>query len=199
MRAWSTRREAGRGPWQRRSGGQAGEAGPQGGIVLCFSHFSSPTSLRIPWEEPYFRQKGGDMRKSSELGEERCRGATREASGQKRCVLRAWPAHLHRGAYLLEDKARTSRLFAHEHRRGENMQEIELSAGILEYEDTEGLGPVVVLLHGLVMDGSLWRHVVRELRTDHRCVVPTMPLGSHRRPMRANADPLATRHRASSG
>jgi pimeloyl-ACP methyl ester carboxylesterase len=68
------------------------------------------------------------------------------------------------------------------------MQEIELSAGILEYEDTEGLGPVVVLLHGLVMDGSLWRHVVRELRTDHRCVVPTMPLGSHRRPMRANAD-----------
>ncbi len=57
-----------------------------------------------------------------------------------------------------------------------------------EYEDTGGSGPVVVLLHGLVMDGSLWCHVVRELRTDHRCVVPTMPLGSHRRPMRADAD-----------
>jgi hypothetical protein len=42
------------------------------------------------------------------------------------------------------------------------MQEIELSAGIIEYEDTGGSGPVVVLLHGLVMDGSLWRHVVRE-------------------------------------
>src|SRR5260370_7747293 len=41
MRAWSTRREPGRGPWQRRSGCQAGEAGPQGSIVLCFSHFSS--------------------------------------------------------------------------------------------------------------------------------------------------------------
>jgi pimeloyl-ACP methyl ester carboxylesterase len=68
------------------------------------------------------------------------------------------------------------------------MQEIELSAGTIEYEDTEGLGPVVVLLHGLVMDGSLWRKVVQELRTDHRCVVPTMPLGSHRRPRRANAD-----------
>jgi len=35
------------------------------------------------------------------------------------------------------------------------MQEIALSAGIIEYEDTGGSGPVVVLLHGLVMDGSL--------------------------------------------
>ncbi len=68
------------------------------------------------------------------------------------------------------------------------MPEIELSAGMIEYEDTGGSAPVVVLLHGLAMDGSVWRHVVRELRTDHRCVVPTMPLGSHRRPMRADAD-----------
>ncbi|HAE81906.1 MAG TPA: alpha/beta hydrolase [Ktedonobacter sp.] len=68
------------------------------------------------------------------------------------------------------------------------MQEIELSAGIIEYEDTGGSGPVVVLLHGLVMDGSVWRHVVRELRADHRCVVPTLPVGGHRRPMRADAD-----------
>ena len=68
------------------------------------------------------------------------------------------------------------------------MQEIELSAGIIEYEDTGGSGPIVVLLHGLAMDGSVWRHVVRELRSDHRCVVPTMPLGSHRRPMREDAD-----------
>ncbi len=68
------------------------------------------------------------------------------------------------------------------------MQEIELSAGIIEYEDTGGSGPVVVLLHGLVMDGSLWRHVVRELRADYRCIVPTLPLGGHRRPMRADAD-----------
>ena len=68
------------------------------------------------------------------------------------------------------------------------MQEIALSAGIIEYEDTGGSGPVVVLLHGLVMDGSLWRHVVGELRSDHRCVVPILPLGSHRQPMRADAD-----------
>jgi pimeloyl-ACP methyl ester carboxylesterase len=68
------------------------------------------------------------------------------------------------------------------------MQEIELSAGTIEYEDTQGPGPVVVLMHGLAMDGSLWCHVVRDLRTDHRCLVPTLPLGGHRHPMRADAD-----------
>jgi pimeloyl-ACP methyl ester carboxylesterase len=30
--------------------------------------------------------------------------------------------------------------------------------------------------------------VVGELRPDHRCIVPTMPLGGHRRPMRPDAD-----------
>lgn len=68
------------------------------------------------------------------------------------------------------------------------MEEIELSAGIIEYEDTGGSGPVVVLLHGLVMDGSLWQNVVRELSVDYRCVIPTLPLGGHRRPMREGAD-----------
>jgi pimeloyl-ACP methyl ester carboxylesterase len=66
--------------------------------------------------------------------------------------------------------------------------EIELSAGTIEYEDTGGDGPVLVLLHGLLMNGSLWRHVVAELRTGHRCVVPTLPLGGHRHPMRPDAD-----------
>src|SRR5215204_4956420 len=68
------------------------------------------------------------------------------------------------------------------------MPELELSAGIIEYEDTGGSGPVVVLLHGLAMDGSLWRHVVRDLRADHRCIVPTLPLGGHRQAMRTDAD-----------
>ncbi|MEU1367930.1 alpha/beta hydrolase [Streptomyces sp. NPDC005803] len=68
------------------------------------------------------------------------------------------------------------------------MAELELSAGVVEYEDTGGEGPVVVLLHGVAMDGSLWRHVVADLRDGHRCVVPTLPLGGHRRPMRPDAD-----------
>jgi pimeloyl-ACP methyl ester carboxylesterase len=66
--------------------------------------------------------------------------------------------------------------------------EVELSAGTIEYEDTGGSGPVLVLLHGVSMDGSLWRHVVTELRSGFRCVVPTLPLGSHRRPMRPDAN-----------
>ena len=68
------------------------------------------------------------------------------------------------------------------------MPEIELSAGTIDYEDTGGAGPVVVLVHGLAMAGSVWRHVVAQLRDNHRCVVPTLPLGAHRRPMRADAD-----------
>jgi pimeloyl-ACP methyl ester carboxylesterase len=68
------------------------------------------------------------------------------------------------------------------------MPEVELRAGTIEYHDTGGDGPVVVLLHGLAMDGSLWRHVVRELGGNHRLVVPTLPLGGHRRAMRPDAD-----------
>jgi pimeloyl-ACP methyl ester carboxylesterase len=35
------------------------------------------------------------------------------------------------------------------------MKQIELSAGTIEYQDT-GDGPPLVLLHGLMMDASLW-------------------------------------------
>lgn len=68
------------------------------------------------------------------------------------------------------------------------MQEVTLSAGIIEYEDTGGSGPVIVLVGGLAIGGSLWRHVVRALRDDYRCVVPTLPMGAHRRPMHPDAD-----------
>jgi pimeloyl-ACP methyl ester carboxylesterase len=68
------------------------------------------------------------------------------------------------------------------------VSEIELSAGTIEYQDTGGSGPVLVLLHGLLMDGTLWRHVVAALGSDYRCVMPTLPLGGHRRPMQLGAD-----------
>ncbi|MFD4141222.1 MULTISPECIES: alpha/beta fold hydrolase [unclassified Streptomyces] len=64
------------------------------------------------------------------------------------------------------------------------MPEIELTAGTIQYEDTGGPGPVVVLLHGLVHDATVWRKVVADLRSDHRCITPTLPYGSHRTPMR---------------
>ena len=68
------------------------------------------------------------------------------------------------------------------------MMEIELSAGTIEYTDTGGGGPVLVLLHGLMMDASLWDGPIAELSADHRCVAPTLPLGAHRHPMHPGAD-----------
>jgi pimeloyl-ACP methyl ester carboxylesterase len=65
---------------------------------------------------------------------------------------------------------------------------VELPAGPIEYEDTGGDGPVIVLIHGLAMDGRLWQDVVAELGDAYRCILPTLPLGAHRRPMRAGAD-----------
>jgi pimeloyl-ACP methyl ester carboxylesterase len=66
--------------------------------------------------------------------------------------------------------------------------EIELSAGTIEYQDSGGEKPVLVLLHGLLMDASLWDDVIAELSIDHRCLAPTLPLGAHRRGMRPDAD-----------
>jgi pimeloyl-ACP methyl ester carboxylesterase len=68
------------------------------------------------------------------------------------------------------------------------MSTANLSAGAIDYVDTGGGGPVVVLMHGLVMNGSVWRHVVGHLRRDHRVLVPTLPFGGHARPMHAAAD-----------
>jgi pimeloyl-ACP methyl ester carboxylesterase len=68
------------------------------------------------------------------------------------------------------------------------MATVELTAGPLDYEDSGGDGPVLVFLGGVLMDGSVWDPVVADLRRDHRCVVPTLPLGAHRRPMHPQAD-----------
>jgi pimeloyl-ACP methyl ester carboxylesterase len=67
------------------------------------------------------------------------------------------------------------------------MNELALSAGPIEYDDS-GAGSPIVLLHGLLMDSTLWDGPVAELVSNHRCVVPTLPLGAHRRPMNADAD-----------
>jgi pimeloyl-ACP methyl ester carboxylesterase len=65
---------------------------------------------------------------------------------------------------------------------------VELSAGEVEYEDTGGDGPVLVLVHGLAMDWRQWRKVVDELDGEFRCVMPVLPMGAHRQPMRPDAD-----------
>ncbi len=67
------------------------------------------------------------------------------------------------------------------------MKQAELSAGTIEYTDT-GEGPVLVLLHGLLADSSLWDEMTAALAGSFRCVAPTLPLGAHRHAMRPDAD-----------
>jgi pimeloyl-ACP methyl ester carboxylesterase len=64
---------------------------------------------------------------------------------------------------------------------------VELPHGMLEYRET-GTGPTLVLLHGLLVSGSLWRAVVPRLEPDFRVVVPELPLGCHRAAMNRDAD-----------
>ncbi|WP_324190841.1 alpha/beta fold hydrolase [Nocardia nova] len=45
-----------------------------------------------------------------------------------------------------------------------------------------------MLLHGLMMDATLWDGPIAELSADHRCVAPTLPFGAHRHGMRADVD-----------
>jgi pimeloyl-ACP methyl ester carboxylesterase len=67
------------------------------------------------------------------------------------------------------------------------MNQAELSAGTIEYQDA-GAGPPLVFLHGLLMDASLWDDVITSLSPAFRCLAPTLPLGAHRIPMRPDAD-----------
>jgi len=67
------------------------------------------------------------------------------------------------------------------------MPEITLPQGTVSYSDT-GEGPPVVFVHGLLVDGALWRKVTPLLDGAARSIVPDLPLGSHRTPMNADAD-----------
>ena len=61
------------------------------------------------------------------------------------------------------------------------------AAGFM-YSDTGGDGPVVVLLHGVLMNGTLWDEVVGGLGDRYRCIVAELPFGAHTTPMPDDAD-----------
>ena len=67
------------------------------------------------------------------------------------------------------------------------LKAVELDAGRIHYRES-GSGPAIVFAHGLLVDGTLWRKVTPLLADRFRCVVPDLPLGSHREPMRPDAD-----------
>ena len=66
-------------------------------------------------------------------------------------------------------------------------REVRLPAGTIRYRDT-GSGEPIVFAHGLLVDGRLWRRVTPRLEGEFRCVVPDLPLGSHRSPMEPGTD-----------
>ena len=66
-------------------------------------------------------------------------------------------------------------------------REVRLAQGTIRYRDT-GSGAPIVFVHGLLVNGLLWRKVVPELSSEFRCVVPDWPLGSHAEPMAPEAD-----------
>jgi pimeloyl-ACP methyl ester carboxylesterase len=67
------------------------------------------------------------------------------------------------------------------------MPEITLPQGTIHYRDTGG-GPPVVFLHGLLVDGEVWRKVTPLLEGSARSIVPDLPLGSHRIALNADAE-----------
>jgi pimeloyl-ACP methyl ester carboxylesterase len=67
------------------------------------------------------------------------------------------------------------------------MPDVTLPQGTIRYRDT-GDGPPVVFVHGLLVDGTLWRKVTPLLAGAARCIAPDLPLGSHRGAMNDGAD-----------
>jgi pimeloyl-ACP methyl ester carboxylesterase len=66
------------------------------------------------------------------------------------------------------------------------MTETKISQGTIRYREA-GEGSPIVFLHGLLVDGRLWRKVTPLLQDRFHCIVPDLPLGSHTVPM----DPIA--------
>jgi pimeloyl-ACP methyl ester carboxylesterase len=67
------------------------------------------------------------------------------------------------------------------------MNEIRLTQGTVRYRE-QGVGEPIVLVHGLLTNGELWRDVAPRLAGDFRVIVPDWPLGSQEIPLDPGAD-----------
>jgi pimeloyl-ACP methyl ester carboxylesterase len=63
----------------------------------------------------------------------------------------------------------------------------ETPAGTIEFRE-RGSGSPVVFVHGVGVNGDLWRGVAPRLAGEHRCIVPDLPWGAHSHPLREDAD-----------
>ena len=67
------------------------------------------------------------------------------------------------------------------------MNEVTLPQGTIRYREA-GTGAPIVLVHGLLTDGELWRDVTPRLAQDFRVIAPDWPLGSQELPLNDDAD-----------
>lgn len=67
--------------------------------------------------------------------------------------------------------------------------ELVVPAGTIEYrEEGDPNGAPVVLLHGLLMNDAQWNLALPLLPAGFRYLLPVLPMGGHRIPMRTDAD-----------
>ena len=64
---------------------------------------------------------------------------------------------------------------------------VETAAGPIDYRE-RGEGRPIVFVHGVGVNGDLWRRVVPLLAGEFRCISPDLPWGSHSRPLRDDTD-----------
>lgn len=66
--------------------------------------------------------------------------------------------------------------------------EVAVSGGKVRYRE-RGEGPPVLFLHGVLVNGDLWREVVpRVAAAGFRCITPDLPIGGHELAMDEGAD-----------
>ena len=67
-------------------------------------------------------------------------------------------------------------------------REVALPQGTIRYRE-RGAGEPLVFVHGVLVNGDLWRAVVPRLAdAGYRCIVPDLPLGAHEVPLNEDAD-----------
>jgi pimeloyl-ACP methyl ester carboxylesterase len=65
--------------------------------------------------------------------------------------------------------------------------EAGVEGGTVRYREA-GEGRPLLFVHGALVDGHLWNPVAERLASRYRCLVPDLPMGSHRLPMDEGAD-----------
>jgi pimeloyl-ACP methyl ester carboxylesterase len=64
---------------------------------------------------------------------------------------------------------------------------VDVPAGAITYRE-RGTGTPIVFVHGVAVNGDLWRGVVPKLTDNFRCITPDLPWGSHSIPLKPDAD-----------